>query len=299
MTDDLAMTDLLHAVRRHADAHADADGLVVTNVPGLRMMRVRAPSGPMRSVYRPLVCLVLQGAKRMTIGRDTRLARAGQAVIVGIDLPVVGHIVEASIEAPYLAVAIELDFAVLHAIDARLADVPEAAPVSVFDAPLDDDILGCASRLVRLLDAPEAEPFVRPGVLHELHYWLLRSAHGPALRALATPHGHTRRIAASIDLIRTGFRETLPAERLAAAAQMSPSAFRRHFKATTSLSPLQFQKQLRLVEARRLMLGSGLAASQAAMRVGYASVSQFTREYGRFFGQPPRQDAKRDRAQRA
>lgn len=150
----------------------------------------------------------------------------------------------------------------------------------------------CAASLVRLLDVPEAEPFVWPGAMRELHYWLLRGPHGPALRALAAPEGEVRRVAAAVEVIRNRYREPIPATDVAEAANMSASALRRHFKAVTSLSPLQFQKHLRLVEARRLMFGSGLSARQAAFEVGYASPSQFSRDYRRLFGEPPRRDVR-------
>ncbi|NZA27194.1 AraC family transcriptional regulator [Luteimonas sp. SJ-92] len=288
------MEALKQAVFRHADAHADADGIVRTPVPGLRMMCARAPRGPMRSLYRPLVCLILQGAKQMTVGGERRLFRAGQTAIVGVDAPVIGYIVEARRDAPYLAVAIELDMAILHDLALRTAAGPppgQAGIARVFADDLDDTMVSCASRLVRLLDHPAADSVVRPAILQELHYWLLASRHGPELRRLSLPGGGARRIATAIELIRQEFRQPLPVERLSDVANMSPSAFRRHFKATTSLSPLQFQKQLRLIEARRLMLAMGCTASRAAAEVGYASVPQFTREYGRMFGAPPRRDA--------
>ncbi|WP_407353807.1 AraC family transcriptional regulator N-terminal domain-containing protein [Luteimonas sp. R10] len=288
------MEALKQAVLRYADAHADADGIAHTPVPGLRMMRVRAPTGPMRSVYRPLVCLILQGAKQMTVGGERRLFRAGQSAMVGVDVPVIGQIVEASRDAPYLAVAVELDMAILHDVALRTSAGPppgHAGTARVFADDLDDTIVSCATRLMRLLDHPGAEPVVRPAVLQELHYWLLASRHGHELRRLSLPNGQVRRIAAAVELVRQEFRQPLPVERLAAVASMSPSAFRRHFKATTSLAPLQLQKQLRLIEARRLMMTQGWTASRAAAEVGYVSVPQFTREYRRMFGAPPRRDA--------
>lgn len=139
---------------------------------------------------------------------------------------------------------------------------------------------------------PDAVPVLRAGIVRELHYWLLTGRHGAALRSLALPDSHAQRMVAAVQMLRDGFRHTLPVEQLAAAARMSTSSFHRCFKAMTSLTPVQFQKQLRLVEARSLMLSESRAASRAAYDVGYESVSQFTREYARMFGAPPRRDTR-------
>jgi AraC-like DNA-binding protein len=159
----------------------------------------------------------------------------------------------------------------------------------------DETVADCALRLMRLLDRPEAIPVLRPAILKELHYWLLAGRHGDALRRLALPDSHAQRIARAIAILRAEFTGAVPVERLAEAAGMSASSFHQHFKAVTSLSPLQFQKQLRLLEARRLMLSEGLSASRAGFEVGYESVSQFTREYTRLFGAPPRRDVSESR----
>jgi AraC-like DNA-binding protein len=281
---------LRRAVRSYADRQGNADGLALTPVPGLRMMRAYAPTGPMRSVYRPLVCLVLQGAKRLTIAGNEQVYRGGQAVVVAVDTPVLGQIVEASRNAPYLAVAVELDMAVMHAVAIESGVPCKANKISgtLFVDSFDDIMLNCAARLMRLIDHPEAIPVVRDAVLRELHYWLLASSHGAALRALCLPNSHTERISRAINFLRADFRKPIAVDRLARIAGLSPTAFRRHFRNITSVSPNQFQKQLRLVEARRLMLSEGISASHAAFEVGYQSASQFSRDYARLFGAPPR-----------
>jgi AraC-like DNA-binding protein len=142
-------------------------------------------------------------------------------------------------------------------------------------------------RLIRLLDRPAALPVLRAQLVREMHYWLLAGRHGPAIRRLGFPDGPARRIARAVEVIRAEFTASLPVERLASVAGMSPSTFHHHFRAVTSLSPLQFQKQLRLIEARRLMLAHGATPSHAASAVGYESTPQFTREYKRLFGLPP------------
>ena len=281
---------LIDAVRSYTARHANLDGLAGTAVPGLRMMRRDQPGQPLHSVYRPLVCLVLQGAKDLTAGREERRFEGGQAAIVGVDLPVIGHVVRASAREPYLAIAIELDMAVMQEVAAQAPGAPvgQGATGLLFADNLDEDILSAARRLMRLIDHPEADPILRPSVQRELQYWLLRGPHGPALRRLALPDGATQQVTRAIDLLRAEFQRAVPVEELATAAGMSPSAFHRHFKAVTSLSPLQFQKRLRLIEARRIMLNDGFAAGRAGFEVGYESASQFTRDYARMFGSPPR-----------
>jgi AraC-like DNA-binding protein len=184
-------------------------------------------------------------------------------------------------------VALQLgDIRAPHASDTRTLFVEDTGAAA----------LDCASRLVRLLDRPEAIPLLRPGIMRELHYWLLSGQHGAALRSLAAPESTVSRLAPAIAILRAEYRSRIPVERLATAAAMSLTAFHKHFKHMTSLTPGQYQKRLRLIEARRLMLDEGFSASSAAFEVGYESVSQFTREYARMFQATPKRDALRARA---
>lgn len=287
------MQALVDAVIAFAAAHADADGLARTPVPGLRMMSVPRPSGAMHSVYQPLVCLVLQGEKHMTVGTQARSVKAGDSVLVTAHIPVSGRIVCASPAAPYVAVAVELDAALLREVATGLDPDAFTTPVagSLFVENAQEAVLDCATRLVRLLDRPAAIPILHPGIARELHYWLMVGPHGPALRELAAPNACAARVGAAIRLLRERYRSSMPVESLAEEAHMSVSAFHRHFKAMTSLTPVQFQKQLRLVEARRLMRQEGRPARHAAFDVGYASVPHFTRDFNRMFGMPPARDA--------
>jgi AraC-like DNA-binding protein len=163
-----------------------------------------------------------------------------------------------------------------------------AGPVRV--EPTDSEVADAALRLMRLLDRPASLPVLQSQLVREMHYWLLAGRHGAAIRHLGWPDSHVQRVARAVALLRAEFAQRVPIERLAAAAGMSPSSFHQHFRAVTSLSPRQFQKQLRLIEAKRLMLAEGKTASSAAFTVGYESVSQFNREYGRLFGLPPVRD---------
>jgi AraC-like DNA-binding protein len=263
------------------------------------MMCVESPHGDLHSIYRPLVCLVLQGAKLMTVGREQQVFSAGQSVIVSADMPVVGRIVKASRSEPYLSIAIELEMTILREVAAQLGSVraPRQSEMrTLFAEDTAAATLDCTARLMRLLDRPDAVPLLRPGIMQELHYWLLSGQHGADLRALADPDGHGSRLTAAITILRAEFRARIPIERLADAAAMSLTAFHKHFKHMTSLTPGQYQKRLRLIEARRLMLDEGFSASSAAFEVGYESVSQFTRDYGRLFQAPPKRDALRARS---
>lgn len=294
---------LKRAVRRYAEAHANAEGLATTPIQGVTMMRVRAPTGMTQAIYKPLLCLVLGGAKQVTVGKESHEFAAGQSVLASVDVPVVGRVVRASRDEPYLALALELDMSVMREVMAQLGDevvgTPERLPrpdPALFVDGTDEAVIDGALRLVRLLDRPEAIRVLRAPIVKELHYWLLAGRHGDAIRRLARADSHAERVARAVAILRAEFTQPIPLERLAAAAGMSPSSFHQHFKAVTSLSPMQFQKQLRLLEARRLMVDGGSSATRAAFAVGYESASQFTREYGRMFGAPPRRDASGGRA---
>ena len=287
---------LLDAVSAYARAHANRDGLALTPVPGLRMMCLDAPGEKLESTYRPLVCLVLQGEKHLLAARQERLCGEGQAIVVSADLPVTGQVVTASPNRPYLALAIELDLGLASELadgmrDASQSPLDPAATMLVQD--VDAAILDCAARLVRLIGRPDAVPVLLPGLMRELHFWLLNGAHGRQLRASLAPDGHIARLNRAVSLLRTAYSRKLRVDDLAQAAAMSLTAFHKHFKDYTSLTPVQYQKRLRLIEARRLMVYEGVNANTAAFEVGYESTSQFTREYGRLFGAPPRRDTQR------
>lgn len=290
------MNSLKQAVQTYARRHANSDGLALTPLPGLRMMCLEEPAGDLHSVYKPLVCLVLQGSKRILVGNQQRVLSAGQSAIVSADMPVVGRIVQASRSEPYLAVAVELDMVILRELTAHIGNAtakPSSEMQTLFAQDTEAELIDCASRLMKLLDHPRSAALLRPGIMQELHYWLLAGPHGTALRDVADPDSYASHLAAAIETLRTEYKTRVPVEQLAAKAGMSSSSFHKHFKHMTSLTPGQYQQRLRLIEARRLMLDEGCSASSAAFEVGYESVSQFTREYGRLFQAPPKRDALR------
>ncbi|QGZ40378.1 AraC-like DNA-binding protein [Pseudoduganella flava] len=290
------MTTLLEAVQRHAEAHADADGIARSAIPGLMCVRAHVPSDLQYAISKPLVCLVVQGAKNVTMGAQSFDFAAGDSLLIAADVPVVSQITRASLAAPYLSLVLELELPLIAELCLQVGGAPADSGAPVRVETTDTEVADAALRLLRLLDRPAAVPVLQAQLVRELHYWLLAGRHGAALRRLGWPNGPAQRIARAVALLRTEFARTLPVEQLADVAGMSPSSFHQHFRAVTSLSPLQFQKQLRLIEARRRMLAEGASVSTAAFAVGYESVPQFTREYGRMFGATPARDTKSTRA---
>jgi AraC-like DNA-binding protein len=296
------MEPLRQAVRAYASRNGNCDGVAVSPVPGLMMKYIETHGSELHSISRALICIVLQGSKRITVGREEQTVCAGESFIIGPGMPVVSYALHASVHEPYIAVAIELEISILRQLAAQLAKVDQDSQLRT-RARLGEDtqaaIMDCALRLTQLIDSPEAIPILRPGITQELHYWLLRGRHGDSLRSLVNPSGCASRIATAVAVLRTEFRTRVPVERLAAMTGMSLSAFHKHFKHMISMTPGQYQKHLRLIEARRLMLEEGSSASRAAFDVGYESVSQFTREYRRLFHAPPKRDTVRSRFNRA
>lgn len=290
---------LLDIVRRYADTHVGPAGLAFTPITGLTVIRSTEATGLLHSISHPLVCLVLQGAKQVATGPHSVNFGAGDSLLISADLPLVSQITQATAEKPYYSLAIDLDAGVLAELTADIGPHPATDSVPVQVEPTDDEVADSALRLMRLLDRPASVKVLHASLIRELHYWLLSGRHRGAIRRLAWPDSHHQRVARAVTVLRAEFAKPITVDRLAAEAGMSPSSFHQHFRAVTSLSPLQFQKQLRLIEARRLMAAEGFSAGNAAFAVGYESVPQFTREYRRLFGLPPAMDAKMARIQAA
>ena len=288
--------DLLKTVRNFAEIHANGTGVINTPIPCLTVIREIAPTALQYAINRPLVALVLQGKKRVTMGNKTFDFGAGDSLLITADVPTVSQITQASLAAPYLALVIDMDLAVVENLVVEMGFSPFIAGAPVCVDPTETEVIDSALRLMRLLDRPTSVPILQPALLRELHFWLLSGRHGGAIRALGVMDSHAQRISRAVSLIRDDFAQPLRVDHLAQVARMSISSFHEHFRAITSLSPLQFQKQLRLIEARRLMLSEGQMISNAAYAVGYESVPQFTREYGRMFGSPPARDIKAAKA---
>lgn len=291
----LVMTDeLCRAILAYTDSHPGTNGVVPTEIPGLVIVRGDAPTTIQRVFYEPALIFVLQGAKDVSLGGASFAYGAGAFLIMSVGMPVLSKITQASRERPYLALAFAIDLGLVDELRREIDVSQDAAPhtsrLGLFVGRADARQRETLARLTPLLASPQAVRVLGPGLVREIVYWTMTGREGTELRRLAAPDTHARRIAEAIAVLREAYTETVSIERLAAIAQMSPSAFHLHFKAMTSISPLQYQKQLRLLEARRLMLTGGADATRAAYRVGYESASQFSREYARMFGDPPRRD---------
>lgn len=266
------------------------DGLHPCAVPGLAMIQASEPSQPLPAVYHPSVCVVVQGRKRALLGEEVYLYDPLHYLVVSMTLPISGQIIEATPERPYLCLRMDIDPAMVNELVRQLPP-PAQAPANaraLYLARTSATLLDAVLRLVRLLDTPEEAPVLAPLALREIHYRVLTGELGQQLRELCDADGAAQRVVRAIDLIKHRYAEPLRIGELAAAAHMSASTLHERFKAATAMTPLQFQKQLRLQEARRLMLVDGMEAATASHRVGYESPSQFSREYRRLFGAPPR-----------
>lgn len=283
---------LAEAVQRYTDGQAGPNPYP-TAIPGLTLLRSDHRKHPSCLIFKPSLCVVVQGAKCSTFGEQRFEYRAGQALIVSVEMPALSHVVEATPAQPYLGLAIEFDLAVLGEVLGSLPRPPAVetgTEQGVFLTEIAGPLEECVLRLVRLLGTPEAISLLAPLVLRELYYWLLTGPQGGEVARMVLSGSHTQRIVKAVHALRQDFARTVRVDELAAIAQLSPSAFRRQFKALTSVTPLQYQKQLRLLEARHLLLAGGVNAEAAAFQVGYESASQFNREYARMFGAPPRRD---------
>jgi AraC-like DNA-binding protein len=281
------LAKLASAVERHTVV----DGSHETAVPALQLYRSSVASEHSAVVYEPALCLVAQGAKEVLLAGQRYRYDPAHSLLVSVDLPVTACVVEAEPGRPCLVVRIVLDPAVVGELLAEGTTAPPpSAPVrGLAVSPVEPVLLDAVTRLVSLLDSPQDITPLAPLVLREITYRVLTGPQGARLCQIAAAGAAAQRIARAIRWLKEHFADSLRIAALAKHVRMSPSALHLHFKSVTALSPLQYQKRLRLQEARRLMMGDGLDAAEAAFRVGYESPSQFSREYRRMFGAPPRQ----------
>lgn len=265
--------------------------------PNLTLYRHDAPTEAMSCMAQPAIALTVQGAKRALLGDQAYDYHPRRFLITSLDLPVVLRAVEASRETPYLSLVLKLDPRAIAELMTQIELPPpsRAQPVTrgIVLGETTTQLLEAFNRLVQLLDEPASVPVLAPLIQKEIFYRVLMSDQGALLWQMASFGSHGHRVSRAIDWLKSNFAKPLRVEQLAADVQMSPSRFHHHFRQLTSMSPLQFQKWLRLTEARRLMLTESLDASNAAFRTGYESASQFSREYSREFGEPPRRDIER------
>ncbi|WP_201782497.1 AraC family transcriptional regulator [Amantichitinum ursilacus] len=277
--------------------HLPQDGTCSTAVPGLSLVRASSPTLPMPVVYEPTLCLIAQGRKRVLFGDQAFIYDASRYLVASVGVPLVGTVIEASAEQPYLCVVIDLNMTRLSELALRFAhppaqNSPEAAVAFGATPP---ELLDAVTRLAALLDQPNDIEALAPLIESEILYRLLMAPGHSAIRQMATADSRLRQIGKAISWLRAHYREPCRIEQMADIAGMSRSTFHLHFKAVTGISPLEFRGHLRLQEARRLMVAQALNAAEAGFAVGYESASQFSRDYVQLFGAPPAQDAQRMR----
>jgi AraC-like DNA-binding protein len=293
---------LLATVAAHVAANGGGEGLHETPMPGVHVLCSHHRVMANHALYRPSLCIVVQGAKQLSLGDETIDYGAMQCLVVSMEVPVCGRILDASVDKPFMGVTIDLDMAVLREVLA-LVDMPSEAPTepgrSLFVADVDAPLADCVVRLLRLTGTPKAIPVLYSGIMREIYYRLLGGPGGHEIGRLARPGAHMEHVARAMRLIREDLATTVRVERLAQVAGMGLTSFHQHFKTLTAMTPLQFQKHLRLLEARRLMVSEALGVADAAYRVGYESASQFSREYSRMFGVAPKRDTMGARAEAA
>jgi AraC-like DNA-binding protein len=281
--------DIARVIERHTRGLADC----TTPVAELGLFRREAPARPVVCMVAPSIVMVAQGTKRLLVGGEGHVYDAERFLLTSLDLPAYSEVVAASLPKPCVGLVLQLDIRLLAEL---IAQEPEPPPRErslqggVGVGSITPAMLEPIARLLALLDEPAAIPVLAPLIQREIHYRLLATDQAPRLRQIVSVGSQSHRVARAIDWLKLHYGEPLRVEHLAARAQMSVSGLHHHFKQLTGMSPLQYQKWLRLNEARRLMLSDGAEAATAAFSVGYESPSQFSREYARLFGAPPRRD---------
>ena len=280
------------------DAIAQSDGDCDTAIPALKLRRCSSTTEPMPCIYALGLALILQGGKRIMLGDEIFDYGPGQSLITTVDMPVVAYVTRASSAEPFLGMWLQLDARLIAQVAAEMefaTPLHASAGRGISLAALDTGLQEALIRLIRLLAEPSLISSIAPLIQQEIIVRLLSGGHGPNLRRLAAVGSPSQQVAKVVTWLKQHYTENVPMDELAARAHMSPSTFRQHFRAVVGMSPLQYLKNLRLLDARQLMLNERLDAGSAATRVGYESASQFSREYSRLFGDPPNRDIKRVR----
>ncbi|MDH2436301.1 AraC family transcriptional regulator [Pokkaliibacter sp. MBI-7] len=279
-------------------AVAQSDGDNNTAIPALKLRRCSSTTEPMPCIYGLGLAVIVQGGKRIMLDDEIFDYGPGQSLITTVDMPVVAYVTHASGAEPFLGMWLQLDARVIAQV---AAEMEFATPLHVSAArgislvSLDTGLQAALTRLIELLTEPSLIPHLAPLIQQEIVVRLLSGGHGPSLRRLVALGSPSQQVAKVVTWLKQHYTENVPIDELAAKAHMSPSTFRQHFRAVVGMSPLQYLKNLRLLDARQLMLNEHLDAGSAATRVGYESASQFSREYSRLFGNPPNRDIKQMR----
>lgn len=291
--EDAALAGAIEALNKNIARLTEQGELCTTAVPGLSLFRRNEPTEPTSGMYEPSICMAVQGAKRVILGEDTYIYDAKHYLITSVHLPTIVQITEASPEKPYLGLRLKFDLREVSQLMVD-GDLPQPRPQQssrgMATGEVTPQLINAFIRLIDLLADEKDIPILAPVIQKEIIYRLLVGDQGERLRQIATAGSQSQQIAKAIGWLKNNFSVFISIDDLAAQANMSTSTFHHHFRSLTALSPLQYQKQLRLQEARRLMLAERMDAANAAFQVGYESPSQFNREYNRMFGAPPLRD---------
>ena len=288
--------DKQHELGKHIERFTGQDGVHPTSIPSLFLIRESIITEPISRVNEPSFCIIVQGEKEVLLGEESFRYGSGNYIVASVDLPVTGQVIKASPDSPYLALKLEFTPSeILEVLSDR--DIQprkrKNAKRAMFISEVEPSLLDAVIRLSFLLNNPKHIPILAPLFKKEILYWVLQGPHGEALEQMALEDSNASRIRNVIEHIINNYEKSFRIEDLAELANMSVASFHRHFKEVTAMSPIQFQKQLRLQEARRLLLAESSDVSDVAFRVGYESLSQFSREYSRKFGFSPRADINR------
>ena len=274
-----------------ASEYSTGEGIRDTIIPSLKIIKTSIPHEKIHTVYKPSLCVILQGEKDVSLADETLTYAPGEYIVVTVDLPVTGEVTQASPKKPYYCLMLEIDpVMVFDVLKEQSQNKVTPAKKGIFIGKVEESMVDAFFRLLKCLKNPKDVPVLSPMIIREIIYRLLNDKHGESVKQLGIVGSQTQRIAKVIDSIKSGYAKALKMENLAKEAGMSPASFHRYFKEITLMSPLQFQKQLRLQEARRLLMAGDLDAGSVSFEVGYESPSQFSREYSRMFGLPPKAD---------
>lgn len=292
-SDNCAVTEAIETLAKNIARWTEYGELFSSAIPGLSLFRRDQPTEPTSGMYEPGVCLVAQGSKRVLLGDDIYVYDAKHYLITSVHLPTIVQVTEASPEKPYLGLMLKFDLREVSQLmlDSNLPQPrPQQSSRGMATGETTAQLLDAFVRLIDLLKDEKDIPILAPVIQREIVYRLLVGDQGERLRQIATAGSQSQQISKAIGWLKHNYSQAVSMDELAMEANMSTSTFHHHFKALTALSPLQYQKQLRLQEARRLMLADRMDAANAAFQVGYESPSQFNREYSRMFGAPPLRD---------
>lgn len=277
--------------------YAEEDGVHQTRVPRLWAARISKPTDPVHSIHKAAICIVVQGEKQVMLGPETFRYGRTQHLLVSVDLPIIGQVVTASEAEPYLCVRLDLDLDLCAEMLLRQPPPPHEAGLGLAIGQTTGELIDAAIRLLKLNETPEDAAELGPLIEREILYRLLKGDQAGFIRRMLEPQGRHRHVSRAINWIKENYTRAFSIEEVASLSGMSPSSLHQHFRDATAMSPLQYQKQLRLQEARRLILTRRLDAASAGHTVGYDSPSQFSREYKRLFGAPPQRDIDRLRSE--